>query len=196
MQHYLKWTAWAYKHFKNNIRHFLNWNIFVHHRYIEMINACFSTVAFATSTFSYETHFHLVFNQTAVSKAGRAAHLLPRLHPRSCEPPPHRNARVQHFSRISQKRLGNYLPDGESWFMVIHRVFLWHEPGYQDFWLPPSVIKRLTEIICLSLIHLITIMATTENLLYIEIKKKILLSWTSCTEQKWEKSFRVIKEQC
>lgn len=27
-------------------------------------------------------------------------------------------------------------------------------------------------------------------------KKKILLSWTSCTEQKWEKSFRVIKEQC
>lgn len=112
-----------------------------------------------------------------MSKAGSAAHLLPRLHPRSCEPPPHRNARFQHFSRIWQKWPGNYLPDGESWFMVIHRVFLfhlkrvWHEPGYQDFWLPPSVIKRLTEISCLSLIHLITIMATTENLLYIEIKK-------------------------
>lgn len=137
-----------------------------------MINACFSTVAFATSTFSYETHFHLVFNQTAVSKAGRAAHLLPRLHPRSCEPPPHRNARVQHFSRISQKRLGNYLPDGESWFMVIHRVFYDTSLDIRISDSLPVSLNVSQKLSCLSLIHLITIMATTENLLYIEIKIK------------------------
>lgn len=145
--------------------------------------------------------FSSCFNQTAVSKAGRAAHLLPRLHPRSCEPPPHRNARVQHFSRISQKRLGNYLPDGESWFMVIHRVFYDTSLDIRISDSLPVSLNVSQKLSCLSLIHLITIMATTENLLYIEIKKKKNtvelneLHWTKVGKKLQSYKRAVLKEE-
>lgn len=143
----------------------------------------------------FDSHFHLVLIKQLWAKQGGQLICCQGYTQKVVSHPP---TETQDFSisvEFPKKRPGNYLPDGESWFMGIHRVFLFHlkRVWYQDFRLPPSVIKHLTEINCLSLNHLITIMATTENLLYIEIKNTVELNelhWT-----KVEKSFRVIKEQ-